>query len=120
MSRPLPVLLFVGVVASACSRDATPFDPDPVVVGVVAAPAVAQVVTLSDQVTDALTRLLPALGPRAASLQGPLLRLQAKPKDRAALAEVQRAVDAFAATVLPDFQPDVDALRLELGLAFPN
>ena len=120
MPRPLLVPLIASVVASGCSRDVPPLAPDPVVVGVVATPAVAQVVTLTDQVDDALTRLLPALSTRASSLQGPLLRLQARPKDRASLAEVQRAVDALATTLSPDFRPDIDALRLELGLAFPD
>jgi hypothetical protein len=46
--------------------------------------------------------------------------LQARPKDRATLTEVQRAVDALAPTLPPDVWPDVDALRVELGLAFPN
>ena len=119
MSRPSLVLLIAGFVASGCSRDAPPLAPDPVVAGVVDASAVAQV-TLADQVNDALKRLLPALGARSASLQGPLLRLHARPKDRAALTEVQRAVDALAPTLPPDVWPDVDALRLELGLAFPN
>ena len=120
MPRPLLVPFIASFVASGCSRDAPPLAPDPVVVEVVATPAVAQVVTLADQVDDALTRLLPALATRGSSLKGPLLRLQAKPKDRVALTEVQRAVDALAATLPPDFRPDIDALRIELGLGFPE
>jgi hypothetical protein len=117
MSRTLLVPLIAGVVAGGCSRDAPPLAPDPASIEVVVAHAVAQV-TMADQVDDALTRLLPALGPRGAALQGPLLRLQARPKDRAALAEVERALDALAPTMPSEYWPDLDALRLELGIAF--
>jgi len=118
MSRRLLVPLIAGVVVSGCSRDAPPLAPDPVSVAAVG-PAVAQV-TLADQVDDALTRLLPALGQRGAGLQGPLLRLQARPKDRDALAAVQRTLDALAPTMPSEFLPDLDAIRLELGIAFPK
>ena len=119
MSRPMLVLLIAGVVAGGCSRDAPPLAPQAVAVEVIAAPAVAQL-TPEVQVDDALARLLPALGERGAALQGPLLRLQARPKDRAALAAVQRALDALAPTLPSEFLPDLDALRLELGIAFPE
>jgi hypothetical protein len=118
MSRRLLVPMIAGVVAVGCSRDA-PLAPEPISVNAAAPAAIAQV-AVDDPVEDALTRLLPALGPRAAALQGPLLRLQARPKDRAAQAAVQRALDALAPTLQSEFLPDLDAIRLQLGIAFPE
>ena len=121
MSRRLLVPLIAGVVAVGCSRDA-PLAPEPISVDAAVPAAIAQVaqVTVDDPVEDALTRLLPALGPSGAALQGPLLRLQARPKDRAAQTAVQRALDALAPTMPSEFLPDLDALRLQLGIAFPE
>jgi len=120
MSRPLLVLLAAGVTASGCSRDG-PVAPEIVAIQEVAAaaPAVVQAARVSD-VDDALARVLPALGAPGTPLRGALLQLQARPNSRDALAAVERALDGLASTVSPEFRPDLDALRLELGIPFPQ
>lgn len=120
MSRPLLLLLAAGVTASGCSRDG-PVAPEVVAIEDVAAvaPAVVQAARISD-VDDALTRLLPALGAMGTPLRGAVLQLQARPNSRDALAAVERALDELASTVSQEFRPDLDALRLELGIPFPE
>ena len=120
MSRPLLVLLIASVAASGCSRDAPPLAPEPAAVELItAAPAIAQRLP-NDDVDDALARLEPALGRPGSPLRGALLRLQAQPNDRAALTAVQQTLDALAVSISEEFLPDLDALRLQLGIPFPE
>lgn len=124
-SRFLPFAL-AGVIASGCSSDAPLVGPEfdldstaipPVAVeGVVAAAARVPVADAVD-VEDALTRLVPSLGSWGTPLRDALLRLQAHKKDETELTKVQRVIEAVSVNLPDELRPDLDALRLELGIA---
>lgn len=115
----LLLLLVAGAIAGGCTRDGPLVAPEPEAVKALAVPAAAAAAPdplTADAVDDALTRLVPALGSWGVPLGEVLQRLQARRNDKTAKADLQRAVEALA-QVLPDaHRPDLDALRLELGL----
>ena len=119
MPRRSLLLLTAGVLAGGCSRDGPLVAPEMGSIEPVDAVA-ASLTLLPDDIEDVLNRLLPAIGPRGAALNGPLLRLQAKPKDKAALADLQRTLDALTPSLPEEARADADALRLQLGLSFPK
>ena len=127
ISRRRPKLMVPVLVASAiaggCSRDAlivgVEANPESTVAAlavVVAAPAPR--VDAGDAVDDVLTRLVPSFGNWAAPLRDALLRLQERKKDETAWTNVQRVIEAVSTNLPEEYRPDLDALRLELGIAF--
>jgi hypothetical protein len=126
LMRRTQLLLVTGAIASACTPDAPITGPDvgpdsatalPVALnGAVAAGAKVRNTDPSAGVNDALTRLVPSLGPWGAAIGDALLRVQGM-DDGTAWTNVQRVIDALSTTVTDELRPDFDALRLELGIA---
>lgn len=131
------LLLFMGVAAQGCSRDAPPMAPQLHPDARVAAPAAATVSPAPDSTSatasdrspvgpalsaagDALQRLIPAIGARGAALRVSLLRLEARSDDPVALDDLRRALDALGTTLPAEHSADLDALRLQLGVPFPK
>ena len=127
LMRRTRLLLFTGAIASACSPDAPITAPDaepdsptvsPVAInGAIAAAAKVRDADPADGVNDALTRLVPSLGPWGAAIGDALLRVQEHKNDGTAWTNVQRVIDALSTTVSDELRPDFDALRLELGIS---
>ena len=118
MLRRSMLLLIAGAMSGGCSRDGPVMGPvlEATDVAVVANAQAADAEINADAIDDALQRLVPALGERGNLLRIPLLRLQSRRTDRAALGDLRRAYDAVGPTLPAAYRPDFDALGLELGL----
>jgi hypothetical protein len=118
----MTTLLVAGAMSSGCSRDAPVVGletgPDAAIVIPVAEAIQAKVsnADAADPLDDVLTRLVPSLGPRGRPLRDALLRLQEQRSDATAWTDVQRVIEALSATLPEEYRPDLDALRLELGI----
>lgn len=125
MPRRTMQLLVAGILAGGCSRDAPLVAPDlESAEATVASPgplaAKDKKLPVADVVDDALQRLVPSLGDYGIPLRAPLLALQARPSDPAAWAALRRALEAIGSTVPEQYQPDLDALDLELEAVAPR
>ena len=118
MPRRSMLLLVAGTIAGGCSRDAPFVAPEfvPTASGEAPLLAAGPANVHASEVDDAMRRLVPALGPAGTSLRAVLVRFQANRNDPAALADLERALDAIASTLADEHRPDFDALRLELGV----
>lgn len=110
----------VVAIVGGCSRDAPFVAPQIEAVDAIVAPSVAVVSSVTDSadpVDDALGRLVPALDEHGTALRNLLLRMRANRSDRAALNELAGALDSLPSKLPARYGADLDALRLELGVA---
>jgi hypothetical protein len=125
MWRRSMLLLAAGAIAGGCMRDAPLVGPDRESTEVtVALPSALAAKSkdhpVEDAISDALQRLLPAVGDYGIPLRAPLLAFQTRPSDPSAWDALQRALEAIARTLPEENRPDLDALRLELDTVAPR
>jgi len=118
MLRRSILFVVVGAIAGGCSRDAPPTGPDLELAAQPRSPAGVNLLVSATSggsaglIDDALRRLVPALGSTGDALRSPLLRLQKRPSDATALADLRRALDAAQRSAPAAYQADLSALRL--------
>jgi hypothetical protein len=115
------LVLAAGAIAGGCSRDGPLVAPQAEAANAIVTPAAPLAISAgdasADALDDALSRLLPALGDHGTVLRNTLLRLTGNRSDKTARDDVRRVLDLLTTTLPAPYSADLDALRLELGVA---